>query len=245
MLIQYLDNELGPDERLLVESQLNEDAALQEQLNRLSLAKQAFALYARRQQVSAIHAEMMKERSSHSRPAPVRYLRVAMRVAALIVVLLLIGGVVQYSLLNTDRLYDSHYQAYTFGTSRGAENASALVQAYSKGDLRQVIAVYESSSPKQAGDHFLAGQAYLSTNNPQKAIIAFEAQLKANETVDLKPYHEDSEYYLALAWLKAGSAAKALPLFQKIHDQKAHAYNREVSSWYLTQLNWLKRKQSN
>ena len=246
MLIQYLDNELEPDQRQLIESQLPNDPQLQQQLERLSLAKQAFKQFARQQQVSSIHGEMMKDLSGKQpKRAPVRYLRATMRVAALLLVLILIAGIVQYSLLDSDRLYRSHYDTFTLGTSRDNNNLPPLEQAYRQNNMQQVIALYESNGVSQPIDHFLAGQAYLAVDNPQKAITAFEAQLQANASKDLKPYQDDAEYYLALSWLKAGRADKALPLFQRIHDQKAHAYNREVSGWYLTQLRWLQRKQSN
>lgn len=240
MLIQYLDNELDAGQRQLIESQLSTDAELQQQLERLQLAKQAFAQYARRVQVSSIHNEMLKKTT-----APVSYLRSAMRIAALLLVLILIAGVVQYSLLDSNRLYRSHYDAFTLGTSRDNNSIPALEQAFRQNNMQQVIALYESNGPQQPADHFLAGQAYLATGNPQKAITAFEAQLQANAPKTPKPYQDDAEYYLALAWLKAGRADKALPLFQQIHDQKAHAYNRELSGWYLTQLRWLQRKQAN
>jgi tetratricopeptide (TPR) repeat protein len=245
MLIQYLDNELPGQERLHVESQLASDPELQQQLEKLKLAQQAFKMYARRQHVSSIHAEMMKElpRKTAAK-APVRILRMAMRAAALVLVLLVIAGLVQYSLLDANRLYRSQYGYYTLGTSRDAAGVSALEKSYREHNTQQVIALYESNASKQPGDHFLAGQTYLSVNDPQKAIAAFEAQLKANEAVDLKPYQDDAEYYLALAWLRAGRTDKALPLFEKIHNQPAHAYHDQVSGWYLTKLRWLQRKQS-
>lgn len=245
MLIQYLDNELNDSQRQLIESQLLKSVELQQQLERLQLAKQAFTQFSRRQQVSSIHDEMMKNlpRTQEKSAAPVRVLRRIMRIAVLLLVLILIAGIVQYSMLDANRLYLSHYDAYTLGTSRGNNNMPALEQAYRQNNMQQVIAVYESNAARQPADHFLAGQAYLATDNPQKAITAFEAQLQANESRSPKPYQDDAEYYLALAWLKLGRADKALPLFQQIHDQKAHAYNREVSGWYLTQLRWLQRKQ--
>jgi tetratricopeptide (TPR) repeat protein len=245
MLIQYLDNELSQEERLQVESQLASDAELQQQLERLKLAKQAFNMYARQQQVSSIHAEMMKELPRKpATKAPVRALRMAMRVAALVLVLLMIAGLVQYSLLDANRLYRSQYEFYTLGAIRGADSMSIMERAYREHKMPQVITLYLSDYPSQPGDHFLAGQAYLSLNDPQKAITAFEWQLKANDTAAFKPYQDDTEYYLALAWLKAGRTDKALPLLEKIHNQPAHAYHGQVSGWYLTKLRWLQRKQS-
>jgi tetratricopeptide (TPR) repeat protein len=245
MLTRYLDNELDAGQRQVVESALSGNDELQQQLQRLQLAKQAFKQFATRQKIASIHQEMMKELPRRQPAGFVRYLRITMRFAALLLVLLLVAGVVQYSLLDAERLYRSHYDAYTLGTSRDDANIPAIEQAYRRNDMLQVIALYESGSAqgRQPADHFLAGQAYLATDNPQKAIPAFEAQLQANASRTSKSYQDDAEYYLALAWLKAGRADKALPLFQLVHNQKAHAYNREVSGWYLTQLRWLQRKQ--
>ena len=98
-------------------------------------------------------------------------------------------------------------------------------------------------SVRQPADHFFAAQAYLNSNEPHKAITAFDAVLSANASLPFKPHQEDAEYYLALAYLKAGDAAKALPLLESIHDQPAHSYHKEVGSWYITQVRWLTRKQ--
>jgi tetratricopeptide (TPR) repeat protein len=239
MLIQYLDNELAPQERLQVESQLSADAALQQQLERLRLAKQAFKQYARKQQVAAIHSEMIKRKPRKT----ASMLRMTMRVAAAIIVLVLIAGLIQYSLLDAGRLYRSQYQSFTLGTSRDVTGASTLEQAYRNGNLQQVVALYESNAPKQSTDHFLAGQAYLSTGNPQQALRAFAAQRNTNAALDLKPYQDDLDYYMALAWLKAGNTGEALAWFEKIHNQPTHAYHDQVSGWYLTKLRWLNRKQ--
>lgn len=238
MLIQYLDNELAPKDRQLVESALAVDAGLQQQLERLKLAKQAFQMYARQQQVSSIHSEMMKELPR--KPVRGSVFKMVMRIAALVIVLALIAGLVQYSLLDATRLYQSKYEAYELGTPRDDDSADALVKAYHNHDMAQVIALYESN---RTTDHFLAGQAYLALDNPQKAITAFDEQLKANAAATFKPYQDDTEYYLAMAWLKAGRTDKALPLFEIIHNQPAHAYHDQVSGWYLTKLRWLKRKQ--
>ncbi|HYF30763.1 MAG TPA: hypothetical protein VD993_06565 [Chitinophagaceae bacterium] len=245
ILIQYLDNELPPDERLYVEAQVLADAGLQQQLERLRMARQAFEHYAIKEKVSNIHQQFMQERRQAPKPGTkVYWLRTTLRVAAIVLVLLVVAGVVQYSLLDNDRLYSSHYEQFTLGTARSDSDASALQQAYQRGNMPGVIGLYEQRSATQRADHFLAGQAYLATGNAVKAAAAFDAQLTANDTLSLKPYHDDAEYYLALAYLKAGLTDKALPIFEKINRQPSHTYNSEVSGWFLTQLRWLKAKQS-
>lgn len=245
ILIQYLDDELDPDYRLYVESQVAADPALQQLLERLRTAREAFVQYARKDAVTNIHRQVMQERKHPpARVATINWVRVTLRVAAVVLLLVVIGGIVQYSLLDADRLYSSHYTQYTLSIPRDDSSASGLQQAYRNGDMQGVIELYEKRAAGQTIEHFLAGQAYLSLNDPQKAVAAFDAQLTANESLPLKPYQDDSEYYLALAYLKAGNTGKALPIFEKINREPSHIYNREVSGWFLTQLRWLKAKQS-
>ena len=243
-LIQYLDNELDPDYRLYVESQIKADPALQQLVERLKLARQAFVQYARNEAVSDVHRQVMENRKQQKPVVKINWLRTSLRVAAIVLVLIIIGGIVQYSLLDKDRLYSKHYEQYTLSIPRDDASVPLLQQAYKKGDMSLVAALYENTTGGQPTEHFLAGQAYLALNNPQKAVAAFDAQLNANASLQFKPYQDDSEYYLALAYLKAGNTDKALPIFEKIHRETSHAYNGEVSGWFLTQLRWLKAKQS-
>lgn len=244
MLIQYLDNELDARERLEVETHLSADAAARELLERLRLSKQAIRQYALKEQVAAIHREEMKERTAVQK-TPVRrihWLRRTMQIAALLLVLVLIAGLVQYSLLDANRLYRSQYSAFTLGTTRSNETISPIEQAYGRQNMTEVIALYRNGTSFQATDHFFAGQAFLATDNPAEAVGAFEKQLAANANQQMKPYQDDTEYYLGLAYLKTGDTDRALQLFEKIHRETSHTYHREISGWYLTKLRWLQRK---
>ncbi|MGB8194366.1 MAG: hypothetical protein WCF67_20715 [Chitinophagaceae bacterium] len=247
MLIRYLDNELDAQERQDLETQLSADVSAQQMLERLRLARQAVKRYAIKEQVAAVHRqEMEARRSDVKKPAAkVYWLRRTMQVAALVLVLVVIAGLIQYSLLDADKLYRSHYAEYTFGTTRDNSKISPLEQAYRAQNMREVIKLYQDAVTHDSTDHFIAGQALLATDNPSAATLAFERQLTLNATLSFKPYQEDAEYYLALAYLKSGDLERALPLFEKINRDPLHAYHHEVSNWYLMQLQWLKRKQPN
>ena len=174
----------------------------------------------------------------------INWLRSGLRVVAVVLAVLIIGATAQYLLLDADRLYSQHYQQYPLEISGDDTGESLLHQAYRTGDMSLVAALYENQSGGEPNEHFLAGQAYLALENLPKASAAFDTQLNANTSLQFKPYQDDSEYYLALAYLKAGNTDKALPIFERIHNELSHAYNKDVSSWFLTQLKWLKRKQS-
>ncbi|HYE56648.1 MAG TPA: hypothetical protein VD996_17490 [Chitinophagaceae bacterium] len=245
-LIRYLDNELEPDDRLYVEAQLLSDPALRGELDKLQLAKQAIRQYGRKQHVATIHRQMMQELRK-PKATRVRWMRTSLRIAAILVVALLVAGIVQYTQLDAGRLYNSQYETYTLGVTRNGEAViSGIEDLYRKGRMAEVIAAYENKSlTPLPSDHFLAGQAYLAGNDPQHATKAFEKQLAVNNTLPyFKPYQDDTEYYLALAYLKADQVSKALPLFRRIRENPSHAYHKEVSGWYLRKLEWLQWKKS-
>lgn len=243
MLIRYLDNELTAEEKLLVEKELT-DPQVSEQLRKLQVAKQAFKQYARKLQVAGIHKEMMQhQRSESAKPAAkLRWLRTAMRVAAIVILLVVGAGIIQYSLLDNQRLYNSQYEAFTLGTARSQVATSAIEEAYRQNDMPLTVERYKQAAAIAPTDHFFAGQAFLALNDAPNAIAAFEKQLAVNSNVQFKPYQDDTEYYLALAYLHSGNVSKALPVFEKIHNQPSHTYHREVSGWYILKLQMLKRK---
>ncbi|HYE55776.1 MAG TPA: tetratricopeptide repeat protein [Chitinophagaceae bacterium] len=242
LLIQYLDNELDAVERASVETALAADQDLQNLLERLKLAKLAFSQYARREAVAGILSDEKKE----SAPVvKINRMRSVLRIAAVLLVLLVIGGIVQYSLLDAQRLYSAQYKQYTLGTTRAAESASPLERAYRNHNFGDVIAIYEKNDSLSNTDHFLAGQAYLQTGNATRAIVAFENQININGVLPFKPYQDDAEYYLALSYLKLGEVSTALELFEKINQQPQHAYSKEVGTWFLTRLRWLSKKEKN
>jgi tetratricopeptide (TPR) repeat protein len=250
MLIRYLDNELTVQERQQVEQALT-DAEVNDQLLRLQLAKQALKQYARRQQVAGIRKEMMGEAGATIRQLPQvdrrRPLRwtgrwMLLRIAAIVILLVVVAGIVQYGLLDSQRLYSAQYESFSLGTYRGDVTPSPIEHAFRQNDFPLVVQRYKEASSIASTDHFLAGQAFLSLNDAPNAVAAFEKQLALNSTLEFKPYQDDTEYYLALAHLRAGNVNKALPIFEKIHDQSSHAYHREVSGWYIFKLQMVKRK---
>jgi hypothetical protein len=45
-----------------------------------------------------------------------------------------------------------------------------------------------------------------------------------------------------MAYLQNDQPQQALPLFEKIHADKSHPYNRRVSGWFLQKMHWLTGK---
>jgi hypothetical protein len=66
--------------------------------------------------------------------------------------------------------------------------------------------------------------------------------LNENRSGGKKVLNDDAEFYLALAYLKKGETKKSTDIFQKIHDNKNHLYNDQVTDLFLFRLKLLALK---
>lgn len=243
-LVPYLDGELSEAENEAVRAALANDAAMQDELDNLIMAKAVVKNYGLTQKVSSIQQAMMQEMQAqdHNAKIPVRSLpKMMMRIAAAIIILVGLFGVYQYLSVSPGSLYKEQYTAYQVATMRGTTAPGALEKAYAESKFDEVIRLYAQLAAPAASDQFLAAQAYLGKEDYKNAIPLFSAIVEENKTANAGALNDDAEYYLALSYIKNNETAKALPLFKKIHAEKEHLYHSKVNSWFLTKLrllNW-------
>jgi tetratricopeptide (TPR) repeat protein len=260
----YLSGELMEDERTDFEQKIRLDSELAQAVEQARISRLAVRHYGLRNDLKAIHAQMMTRRQpsgtsassdTHetidSRPQP-RVLplwKYGSRIAASLLLLVLAFATVRFATLSGENLSEGR-ALYTVETNRGAEADEIKAQlrtAYAQGDYRRCVNLYESQQP--AADpaaneaNLIAGNAYLSLNQPEKAGNCFQKILSANEQLPEKPFQEDAEYYLALSLLRAGRVSEAEALFAEIRQNPSHAYHSQVSWWFYQQLQWLKWKE--
>jgi tetratricopeptide (TPR) repeat protein len=117
-----------------------------------------------------------------------------------------------------------------------------LERAWQQKNYSEVIRLASAMPAKGARANFFAAQSYLVLNDLPKAISNFEAVLRLNRQTAIPLYQDESEYYLALAWLRHQQPAKALPLFIRIFNDSAHLYHDQVNWWFMGRLHLLKLK---
>jgi tetratricopeptide (TPR) repeat protein len=245
LLIQYLDGELTAEGRLQLENELKQNSALQQELARLQLAKDAIKSYGLRQRVATIHQEMKRELAVEKklvRSNWKRRVRVGMRVAASILVVLLGIGVYQYATVSADKLFAENYQPYTLSVSRGAAETSAMEKAYHEKNYTAVIGQFTNLPSSNQKENFLAGQAYLAIQDYLKAISCFNKIASLNTEGHTAFFKDDAEYYLALGYLKNNELTAADSLFTTIHNNSGHLYNDKVTGAFLRKLKLLSWK---
>ncbi|GEO10243.1 hypothetical protein [Segetibacter aerophilus] len=244
LLIRYLDGELEGTDLVDLEAKVSKDPSLKQELENLRNTQVAVRSYALRQQVGNIHNEMMKEfAGGDKRSAPVvSMLRKAFSIAAIFIVV--VGGffTYQYSSLSSGKLFESNYQEYSLREVRGETKASNLEQLYKQHLNQQIIDTFLTIRQPSLTDYFYAGNAYLAQRNAPAAIQSFTLLQQKNFQAGSHILEDDSEYYLAMAYLQNNQAAKALPILTKIHDDKQHLYHDKVSALFLFKVKLLSRK---
>lgn len=238
LLIQYLDGQLEGEQLESVRKSIESDPAIREEYENLSIAKQAVATYGLHKQIQSIHPGMMKElKENESKPGGIlRTISLySVRVAAVLIVLVGISYMYQYYTSTPEKLFNANFQSYDLRVNRGS-GGSSLEDLYEKGDMKGLITQFRNLKSPQAPDYFLTANAYLNTHQPDSAIATFIKIQNLNLQNHTHYYEEDIEYFLALSYLGNNEPAKALPLFEKIHDDPNHSFHRAVSAWFLARL---------
>ena len=171
----------------------------------------------------------------------IRYIgKWSLRIAAIFILMIAGIGVYEYTTISSNSMYSQIYQPYETRTSRGNEELSPVESAYTKGDFTASITAFLSQRIHSTADYFYVGQAYLATNKTNEAVSNFENALHSAGVSH--QYKQESEFYLALAYLRANELGKSTALFEKIHNDPNHLFHDKVSGWFMKKLYFLEKK---
>lgn len=240
-LVQYLDGELTADQQATVEQQLTSQPALQGEYDSLLITREAIRFAGLQKQVAGIHVTMMKELNAPVKQIrPIRKIfRYSIAVAASL--LLVIGGYLAYSFysLSPNKVFDANYQSYELSTVRDGNNPpGAVEQAYQSKNYKAVID--QASASTEIKDVFLVAMSQLELKNNTAAIAGFRKVLDMNKAAGSTIRKDETEYYLALSYLRNRDYDLSLELLRSIHDNPEHTYNAKVTAKMIRQVKWLK-----
>jgi hypothetical protein len=184
--------------------------------------------------VEAIRFEALNREVGHAlaiaraEKAPVvsmtkRVALVSMRVAAGVAILLCVGGAAKFMMTSSSSVYDKNYAPYEMGTTRGAEDLTPLEQAYQSKSWASVDHIFATENAPSAKDQFLAGMAFMEQGQYTQAINQFKNVQRLKGA-----YQDESEYYLALAYLADHQPAPALIMLDNIKNDPEHLFHRRV-----------------
>lgn len=253
---RYFDRALTLEETSGLEQNLQTDADLQNLFDRVTVVRDAVRSSALRSRVRNLHMQLIDEikqqdeadnqASDFTKVRPLRYaqsLRWGARVAASGLLLLAGYGSYKYGTTNLDSYYSDKFMAYHLPTNRGgAEDALASLDAlYRVGNFAGVVQRFAGLSTPTPHDQFLAGMAHLQQQQYGQAIERFSMVQQRNEGSQRPLFEQETDYYLALAFLGGGRVGDAYPLFEKINKTPRHLYHQNVTDqdlWKLSLLRW-------
>ncbi|CAN5816371.1 hypothetical protein BH10BAC2_BH10BAC2_26610 [soil metagenome] len=246
LLIKYMDGELDATEKAATEKLLQEDAALKERFENLLAAKQAIKSQGLKQHIQSLHQQYYSEiQVAETAPAkvvkPAFGIKTFMRIAAVFILVIAGYGVYQYTATNNESLFADNFISYQLPVTRGANSPDEIDSLYSVNNYAAVIQAVQYKDVKTQKDYFLAAQAHLQMNDATAAIAAFKNVEQINSTATDKYFAQETDYYLALAYIKAGNIEEAEKQLSKITANKQHMFYSkasEISSTKLMMLKW-------
>lgn len=173
----------------------------------------ALKAYGLKQRIAELHNEIVPKLAyKETATAKVKTFRpIILKAAAVLIAIISLTAVYIFISSTSENLFNDKYVAYNIASQRSVDSSENAA----------VLNIFED------------GQTALKNNDPRKAIASF-SQILSDQTN--KILHDDSEYYLALAYLKAGETDLAYGRFVAISRNENHLYHDEVSKWFLFKL---------
>ena len=249
---QYLDHQLPEEEVREFEKNLQRDADLQRLLNSVYLVRESVQAKALSDRIRRIHNQHLEEEQVESLrlpgrvvPMPVRQpFNWALRIAASLLLGVTAYNTYELATLNSSRYYESKFMPYQLPITRSrAENVSKLDSLYASGSYEATVEQFSKLTAKHPRDYFLTGMAQLQSRNFDQAITLFTTLRENNSQPAAQYFVQETDYYLALAYVGINRIDEAQTLFKSIRNNPRHNYYRTVTDGDLLKLNLLRVKQ--
>jgi|GEM_PF-1401312 len=253
LLDSYLKGTISPDEvkKLLTEKKVEDSNEAMEMHHAAAVALQRNAVLT---QVRKIHTDFVSSykkseanENNNSAASEIKTIRMhtlkwALRVAA--VFILVVGGWFTYTYTTTSsvKLYAEIYEPYNLNTERNLVTDITphnMVQEFKNKNYKAVITIYQSLQSTNNREKFLTAIAFHETGQYRNAINLFEQILAYNTQNNSRLYQDETEFFLALSYLKLKDNKAALSWFRKIYNDPAHTFHKKVSKWTITRLKWI------
>lgn len=242
-LVSYLDGVLTQADTETIEKRLAIDSAVLAEYESLLLTRAAIRHYGLKCEVAEVHKKMMKEIQQTVKKRSKTRIIVRYTIAAASLVLL-ISGYIAYksSTLSSDKIFTSNYLTYQLSVTLDVNYTLTPVEkAFGKKNFTEVLRIHDAKEDKTTKAEFLTGVASLELKNNRKAIKCFNEVIEMNTGTTTPVLQDESEYYLALAYIKTKNYENALILLNKIDENEQHKYRNLISAKLINQVKKLKQ----
>ena len=170
-----------------------------------------------------------------------RVIRYVFAVAAAILLVFLLVEAYNFYSLSTEGLFSEKYTDFkTSGDITDTTSNLLIEKSFRNAKYQQVIYFHNKAHFFKINDLFLLGIAYLKTENLSKAIDSFNSILEKNKISNTDTLWDETEYYLALTYLKNKDYDQAIVLMKKIHEDPNHLYKSKFTEKYIRRVKMLK-----
>ncbi|RYY93799.1 MAG: hypothetical protein EOO11_19110 [Chitinophagaceae bacterium] len=231
LLVRYLDGELDAGECSSLEGRLQQEDALQEGLENLQLATRALHWGALQQQVASARTQ---HELAATTPATIRrmpWLRYSLAAAA-VLLLVWIGTRLMAPAAGPETLYAQHFVEWEPTQLRGGDTAPDQSTAYLAGNFRQVVDDLQQAH-RMRGTYAVLKEQYLRGALAAMHLKEWSTALSFLAELDSSAYSDDADYYKALVFLRVTRYGDALALLEKIRNNPAHLYHRQVDDSFI------------
>lgn len=248
-LIKYIDDELPPEERAAIKNLLQNDEAVKERYENLVIAKGAVRSIGLQGKVRELQQQYLSEANAEQTTTePTKIIKPAfnikriMQIAAVFIIAVIGYGLYEYSTTNNTSVYAKNFISYQLPVARGgAQQTSNIDSLYRASNYTALISAFTAKKNKTQKDNFLAGLAYLQTNNAAQAINALQHVQQLNNKINQQYFTQETDYYLLLAYIKANNINAAQQQLNFILANVHHSYYqkaKEISKAKLIILKW-------
>jgi len=225
LLERYIEGNVTEGEKIYAEQLLNDNTDLQEEYEYMKLAVTSVQLSVLHKQVGNIAQAYIttKQNAIPSSTTKVRSIGFyTLRVAAVFVAVVASYTAIQYATITTDKLYASSFENYNLSVTRGITKGANVDQLYKMENWEAVLAM--TSEENNQKEKFLGGVAALQLNKPAISVDYFQQIINSNNKQKEQSFTQESEFYLALAFIKLNELDEAKKIINKIKENPSHIY---------------------
>jgi tetratricopeptide (TPR) repeat protein len=236
-LIDHLDSIRSGRGSADMDAKIASDPETSQQWNQLRLIVDAVEQAALYEQIGTVRAVWIEQQNTplvapqQNNAAIVRQMsfsRVALRAAAVILVIGASAAIYKYAVTSSAGMYSANFTSYDLNTSRGATAQDEMEEAYKAKNWVGVDDAFKKKKVKDNKSYFLEGMTDMEKKKYDEAIGMFQQVMAANTLSGSDYFEDEAEFYLAMSWLARGDVKEAMPLFEKIRNDKNHLYHDVV-----------------
>lgn len=226
-------------EALLINDKVVAETLVNEHLVAIT-AVQQYQIIQQVKQVHSLYANTQEEAKETTVVRPLFSLKIALHVAAMLLLTLSSWLVYEYNVNSYKKIYANMFASYTVNEVRGNGEGqlNPLVEAYRSGDFLKTTNLFTTIANPTSRDLFFTAMSYLEMEKPAEAVPLFNKIYAYNKTNNEQLYEDETDYYLALTLLKLQQKEEAIKLFEKIKADKEHTYNMSVKSSTILKIKW-------